>query len=58
MPFTIEKKRDSLYIDGLQKGSKETKIAIAKAMLKQDMSLEMIIKLTGLSKKEVDKLVK
>ena len=34
-----------------QKASKDTKIIIAKAMLKQDMSIDMIVKLTGLSKK-------
>ena len=39
-----------------QKASKDTKIIIAKAMLKQDMSIEMIVKLTGLSKKEIEKL--
>ncbi len=59
MPFTIEKERDSLYIDGLQKGeekgSYETKIAIAKEMLKQNMDIEMIVKLTGLAKKEIQR---
>ncbi len=55
MPFTIEKERDSLYKDGLQKGSYETKIAIAKAMLKQNMDIEMIVKLTGLAKKEIQR---
>ena len=88
MPFIIEKERDPLYKDGLergreegikkgiekgiergiergiekgqkqgiQKGSRETKISIAKAMIKQQMSIEMISKLTGLSKEEVEKL--
>ncbi len=72
MPFIIEKERDPLYKDGLQKGeekgiekgkkqgvvegSKDAKITIAKAMLEQNMDIEMIVKLTGLSKKEVDKL--
>jgi len=35
---------------------KEREIAIAKKMLKQDMSVEMIVKLTGLLEKEVKKL--
>jgi predicted transposase/invertase (TIGR01784 family) len=63
MPFIIEKERDPLYKDGLQKGVeeglekvKEREIAIAKKMLKQDMSIEMISKLTGLLEKEVKKL--
>jgi predicted transposase/invertase (TIGR01784 family) len=72
MPFIIEKERDPLYKDGLQKGKeegveeglekgiekgqKEREIAIAKAMLKQDMSIEMIVKLTGLLEKDVKKL--
>ncbi len=68
MPFIIEKERDSLYKDGLErgrkerqeqerrKGSRETKISIAKAMIKQQMSIEMISKLTGLSKEEIEKL--
>ena len=64
MPFIIEKERDPLYKDGLQKGeargeergSYETKIAIAKALLKQNVDIEVIIKSTGLSKKEVEKL--
>jgi predicted transposase/invertase (TIGR01784 family) len=60
MPFIIEKERDPLYKDGLQKGvekgQKEREISIAKKMLKQDISVEMIVKLTGLLEKEVKKL--
>jgi predicted transposase YdaD len=41
--------------EGLEK-VKEREIAIAKKMLKQDMSVEMIVKLTGLLEKEVKKL--
>ena len=60
MPFIIEKERDPLYKDGLEKGvhkgSKETKIAIAKALLKQKVDIEVIVKSTGLLKEEVEKL--
>ena len=60
MPFIIEKERDPLYKDGLQKGvqkgQKEREIAIAKSMLEQNMDIELIVKLTGLSTEEVQKL--
>ncbi len=60
MPFIIEKERDPLYKDGLQKGAEkgsiETKVAIAKAMLKQKMDVDIIAKLTGLTKNEIEKL--
>ncbi len=74
MPFIIEKEQDPLYRDGLekgfgkgrregqktgvQKGSKETKISIAKEMLVQKMDVNLIAKLTGLSKEKIEKLVK
>jgi predicted transposase/invertase (TIGR01784 family) len=60
MPFIIEKERDPLYKDGLQKGleegQKDQKITIAKSMLEQKMDIDLIVKLTGLSKEEVQKL--
>ena len=60
--FIIEKERDSLYKDGLQKGIdkgivkglekvKTTKISIAQKLLKQDMYVETVTAVTGLSKK-------
>jgi predicted transposase/invertase (TIGR01784 family) len=57
MPFIIEKERDPLYKDGLRKGQKEQKVSIAKAMLEQKMDIKLIVKLTGLSKNEIEKLV-
>ena len=65
MPFIIEKERDPLYKDGLQKGveegiekgQKEQKIAIAKALLKQGIDIEVIAKSTELSVKEIKKLM-
>lgn len=56
MPFIIEKERDPLYKDGLKEGSNETKIAIAKALLQEKVAIEIIIKSTGLSKEEIEKL--
>jgi len=75
MPFIIEKERDPLYKDGLQKGLEkgiekgiekgkeeglkkveETKFAIAKKMLKQNLDIKMISEITGLSKEELEKL--
>ena len=68
MPFIIEKERDPLYRDGLEKGieagivkglekgSNETKIAIAKALLKQKVDIDIIAKSTGLSKEAIEKL--
>ena len=50
MPFIIEKERDSLYKDGLERGiekgqkqaTRETKISIAKALLKQKVDINVI----------------
>jgi predicted transposase/invertase (TIGR01784 family) len=71
MPFIIEKERDPLYKDGLQKGlekvkevekkgilkgQKEREITIAKALLKQGVDIEVIVNSTELSVKEVKKL--
>ena len=63
MPFIIE--RDPLYRDGLEKGLergrkeiKEQKLKIAKTLLKQGIDIEVIVKSTGLLKKEVEKLIK
>ncbi len=56
MPFIIEKERDPLYKDGLKEGSNETKIAIAKALLQEKVAIEIIMKSTGLSKEEIEKL--
>ncbi len=63
MPFIIEKERDPLYKDGLEAGLEkgmekvsETKIAIAKALLKQKIDIEVIVKSTGLSREEIEKL--
>ena len=41
---------------GIKKGKKERNIEIAKEMLKEGLPIELIIKLTGLTKKEVEKM--
>ena len=43
--------------DGKKEGVKEEKIQIAKKMLKEKVSIEFIIKVTGLSKEEVEQLI-
>ena len=43
--------------DGKKEGIKEEKIQIAKKMLKEKVSIEFIIKVTGLSKEEVEQLI-
>ena len=68
MPFIIEKERDPLYKDGLQKGIekgiekglekvKTTKISIAQKLLKQEMDIETVSKITGLTEEEIEKLL-
>ncbi len=42
--------------EGIKEGEKETKKTIAKNMLKQKINIEMILKVTGLSKEEIQKL--
>ncbi len=41
---------------GVEKGKKEGKIEMAKESLKEGLSIELISKLTGLSKEEIEKL--
>ena len=49
-------------INGIKKGKiegeKETKIKTAKKMIKDNMDINLIIKYSGLSKKEIEKLLK
>ncbi len=41
---------------GLEKGKKEEKIEIAKNSIKEGLPMELIVKLTGLTKKEIEKI--
>ena len=42
---------------GLEEGRKEKEIEIAKKMLNEKMAIDLIIKITGLSKEEIEKIV-
>ena len=44
--------------DGLEKGAREKQIEIAKKLLKAKVEIEVIIETTGLTKEEIEKLVK
>ena len=41
---------------GINQGMKKEKILIAKSMLQENMNLELIHKITGLTKEEIEKL--
>ena len=41
----------------MQKGAKQKQIEIAKKMLENKMDIETIIKITGLTRKEIEKLL-
>ena len=43
--------------DGKKEGAKEEKIQIAKNMLKEKASIGFIIKVTGLTQEEIEKLM-
>lgn len=47
---------DHGFSQGIEQGSFNEKIAIAKNMLMNNMDVETIVKLTGISKEEVEKL--
>ncbi len=44
--------------DGKKEGAREKQIEIAKSMLKENMDIEIIIKITRLTREEIEKLVK
>ena len=41
---------------GIEKGIKMGKIAVAKSMLKENISIDIIVKTTGLTKEEIEQL--
>jgi len=65
MPFILDREIDPLYKEGVEKGiekgkkeaEKQTKIKIAKSMLKQNIDIEVVVKSTGLSKEEIEKIM-
>ena len=48
--------RESGFIDGKTAGEFQKSLEIAQNMLKENMSIEVISKLTGLSQEEIEKL--
>ena len=48
--------RYSGYIDGMAEGEAKGKTEIAKNMLKENIDIELISKVTGLSQEEIEKL--
>jgi predicted transposase/invertase (TIGR01784 family) len=49
-------KRQRAYEEGVEQGSKEEKIAMAKKMKEENISIEIIVKITGLTKEEIENL--
>ena len=47
----------AIYSKGVDDGIEEEKIQIAKNMLKEKVSIEFIIKVTGLTRKEIEELI-
>jgi predicted transposase/invertase (TIGR01784 family) len=52
----MEKGLEQGLQQGLEQGAKQEKIAIAKNALSMNMPIEQIIKLTGLTKEEIESL--
>ncbi len=51
----IQREKDARD-DGLAEGEKKSKIEIAKKMLEENLPTDMIMKLTGLTKEEIEKI--
>ena len=47
---------ESMYEHGVEQGSKEQSIKIAKKMLEKKMDIDTIMEITGLTKEEIQKL--
>ena len=52
----MEEGREQGIQQGIQQGKKENTVDIVKKMLKENMPIELIEKITGLSKEEIHKL--
>ena len=48
--------REAGLAEGIAKGVAEEKVEIAKKMLKENIETDIIVKITGLSKKEIENL--
>ena len=54
----LEEAREKGIEQGIEKGIEQEKIEIAKELLNNNVSLDIIMKSTGLSKEEIEKLKK
>ena len=54
--FDMESMYEHGVKEGLEQGSKEQSIKIAKKMLEEKLDIDVIIKTTGLTKEEIQKL--
>lgn len=45
-----------MYSHGVEHGSKEQSVKIARKMLEENLDIEIIVKTTGLTKEEIEKL--
>ncbi|WP_178649119.1 hypothetical protein [uncultured Methanobrevibacter sp.] len=52
----IEQGREEGIQEGIQEGSKDTKFNLTKNMLEANISINKIMKITGLSKKEIKEI--
>jgi len=57
MPFVIEKTKDPLYKEelliGIEKGSQEAKLNIAKKALMQGIDINTVMQITGLDREKL-----
>ncbi|NMA04637.1 MAG: hypothetical protein GX925_08015 [Clostridiales bacterium] len=49
---------EQLIQEGMEKGREEGKLEVAKNALKEGAEIDLIAKLTGLSKKEIEKIAR
>jgi predicted transposase/invertase (TIGR01784 family) len=49
-------KRQKAFEDGVEEGSKDEKIQIAKKLKEENVEIDVIVTCTGLTKKEIEKL--
>lgn len=59
MSFTVRKQdiREEGYEEGIEQGKKKKAIAIAKNMIAANVEIDFIVKMTGLTKDEVEALL-
>jgi predicted transposase/invertase (TIGR01784 family) len=49
-------KEEAIYDDGIKKGMEQEKIEIAKSLLEHNVSIDIIMESTGLTKEEINKI--